>query len=319
TDIANITRKWPKPDKNGHEIGKSADLEKNTKKWTKSDKIEHEIEKSAQKPDSKTFLSKSRNVFCFCFYTLLDIFILGLNLTINAHIPKVSALASTYLPPLEDSPLAQTGDMAMFMDWFYKRQGITKLKPEDLEGHAFELVKVIHLNVIHLRKPLPLGGPPGRVTIQSDFFNKDFEYLRYGSKGSRPVLLISKMKAAYYDVVGLEKMVPDQMWIEEECKHTSEGDCRAVRTHIWILSVVRIEVFSMYGYDYMKRINLRHLNRLPPKDKKIVTTSVKFWTRHLVISQRVEDFQLEIESYQTQLNLTKPRWDARALTTSTTT
>nr|GFA94245.1 hypothetical protein [Tanacetum cinerariifolium] len=26
--------------------------------------------------------------------------------------------------------------------------------------------------------------------------------------------------------------------------------------------------------------------------------------------QRVEDFQLGIESYQTQLNLTKPRWDA---------
>ncbi|GKG23836.1 hypothetical protein Tco_0391872 [Tanacetum coccineum] len=30
----------------------------------------------------------------------------------------------------------------------------------------------------------------------------------------------------------------------------------------------------------------------------------------MVIRQRVEDFQLGIESYQTQLNLTKPRWDA---------
>nr|GEZ46428.1 hypothetical protein [Tanacetum cinerariifolium] len=219
-----------------------------------------------------------------------------------------SALASTYSPPLEDSPLVQTGDMAMFMDWFYKRQGINKLKPEDLEGHAFELVKVIHLNVIHLRKPLPLGGPPGRVTIQSDFFNKDFEYLRYGSKGRRPALLISKMKAAYYDVVGLEKMVPDQMWIEEECKHTSEGDCRAVRTYIWILSVVRIEVFSMYGYDYMKRINL---HRADLNEYIIAERDFKYLYP--------KDSQLEIESYQTQLNLTKPRWDARALTTSTTT
>nr|GFB41490.1 hypothetical protein [Tanacetum cinerariifolium] len=86
-------------------------------------------------------------------------------------------------------------------------------------------------------------------------------------------LSISKMKVAYYPDVGLEQMVPDQMCIEEECKHTSKGDCRAVRTHIRILSIVRIEVFSMYG-------------------------------------QRVEDFQLGIESYQTQLNLTKPRWDA---------
>nr|GEU47414.1 hypothetical protein [Tanacetum cinerariifolium] len=33
-------------------------------------------------------------------------------------------------------------------------------------------------------------------------------------------------------------------------------------------------------------------------------------TRNLVIRQRVEDFQLGTESYQTQLNLTKPRWDA---------
>ncbi|GKG21975.1 hypothetical protein Tco_0384570, partial [Tanacetum coccineum] len=31
---------------------------------------------------------------------------------------------------------------------------------------------------------------------------------------------------------------------------------------------------------------------------------------NLVIKHRVEDFQLGIESYQTQLNLTKPRWEA---------
>nr|GEW43209.1 monodehydroascorbate reductase [Tanacetum cinerariifolium] len=282
----------------------------------------------------------------------------------NAHIPKASALASTYSPPPEDSLLAWTGDIAMFMDLFCKRRGITELKPQDLEGLAFEIIKVFHPNVIHLQyqmeechklltdnvddsilrhnvsKPLPLGGPPGQVTIQSDFFfNKHLEYLRYGSKGSRPALSILKMKAAYYPDVGLEPMVPDQMWIEEECKHTSEGDRRAVRTHMRILSVVRIEVFSMYGYDYMKKIvlcctdlnehviakqdfkylypsdfedlyllNLQgHLNHLPPKDKKILTTAVNL---HLVIRQRVEDFQLGIESYQTQLNLTKPRWDA---------
>nr|GEX01118.1 integrase, catalytic region, zinc finger, CCHC-type, peptidase aspartic, catalytic [Tanacetum cinerariifolium] len=136
----------------------------------------------------------------------------------NLPVPKnnwASALASTYSLPPEDSLLAQTGDMAMFMNWFYKRQGITELKPQDLEGPAFKLVKVFHLNLIHLEyqieefhklltdsvddsiirhnvsKPLPLGGPPGQVIIQSDFFfNKDLEYLRYGSKGSRPALSI---------------------------------------------------------------------------------------------------------------------------------
>nr|GFC98367.1 hypothetical protein [Tanacetum cinerariifolium] len=86
-------------------------------------------------------------------------------------------------------------------------------------------------------------------------------------------------------------------------QHTSEGDRSAVRTHMWILSVVRIEVFSMYGYDYMKKIVLRRADL-----NEYVIAERDF--KQLVIRQRVEDFQLWIESYQTQLNLTKPRWDA---------
>nr|GEZ78643.1 hypothetical protein [Tanacetum cinerariifolium] len=156
-----------------------------------------------------------------------------------------SALVSTYIPPSENLLLVQTGDMVIFMDWFYKQQGITELKPQYLEGPTFDLVKVFHLN----------------VTIQSDFFfNKDLEYLRYGCKGGRPTLSISKIKAAYYPDVGLEQMVLDQMWIEDECKHSSKGDHIAVRTHIRILSVVKIEVFSMYVYDYMKKIVLCRAN-----------------------------------------------------------
>nr|GEY90337.1 hypothetical protein [Tanacetum cinerariifolium] len=211
-----------------------------------------------------------------------------------------SALASSYSPPPKDSLLAQTGDIATFMDCV-----------DD---------PILRHNV---SKPLPLGGPPGQVTIQSDFFfNKDLEYLRYGRKGSRPALSISKMKEAYYPDAGLEEMVPDQFWIEEECKydiaalygishwwfqrqhfyidqHTFEGDRSTIRTHMRILSVVRIEVFSMYGYDYMKKIVLRctDLNEhvIPERDFKYMYP---------------KDFQLGIKSYQTQLNFTKPQWDA---------
>nr|GEY65690.1 hypothetical protein [Tanacetum cinerariifolium] len=176
-----------------------------------------------------------------------------------------SALASTYTPPPENSLLAHTGDM-------YQIEECQKLPTDSMDE------SIIRYNV---SKPLPLGGPPGQVTIQPDFFfNKDLEYLRYGSKGGRPALSISKMKATYYPNAGLEQMVPYQMWIEEECKydiaamygishwwfqrqrfyidkHTFEGDRRAVRTHMQILSVVRIKVFSMYGYDYIKKIVLR--------------------------------------------------------------
>nr|GFB30397.1 hypothetical protein [Tanacetum cinerariifolium] len=185
------------------------------------------------------------------------------------------ALASNYSPPSEDSLLAQTGDIAIFINWFCKIRGITELKPQDMEGPVYEIVKVFHPD-----QTTNTGGPPGQVIIQSDFFfNKDLEYLRYDSKGRRPALSVSKMKAAYYPDAGLEQMVPDQFWIKEECKydiaamygishwwfqrqrfyidrHTSEGDRSAVRTHMGILSVLRIEVFSMYGYDYMKKIVL---------------------------------------------------------------
>nr|GEX80469.1 hypothetical protein [Tanacetum cinerariifolium] len=257
----------------------------------------------------------------------------------NAYIPKVNLRQDWWKPLEEDMPA--TPEPA----WSIPSSDVPVLK----HNWAFALVSTYSappedsLLTHNVSKPLPLGGPPGQVTIQSNFFfNKDLEYLRYSSKGSRHALSISKMKATYYPDVGLEQMVPDQIRIEGECKHTSEGGRRAVRTYIRILSIVRIKVFSMYGYDYMKKIVLRradlnehiiaerdfkylypsdfedlyllnlqgHLNHLPPKDKKILTSAVNLWTRHLVIRQRVEDFQLGIESYQTQLNLTKPRWDA---------
>ncbi|GKF54972.1 hypothetical protein Tco_0165312, partial [Tanacetum coccineum] len=112
-----------------------------------------------------------------------------------------SALKSTYEPPQENSLLAQIEDMATFMDWFCKQQGISELTPKDLEGPAFEILQ-FHMEECHklltdkvddaiirynVSKPLPLRGEPGYVTIQPDFFfNKDLEYLRYGRKVGRP-------------------------------------------------------------------------------------------------------------------------------------
>nr|GEX21314.1 hypothetical protein [Tanacetum cinerariifolium] len=210
----------------------------------------------------------------------------------SAHILKVNLRQDWWKPLEEERPATPepawlilssdvpTGDIAIFMDWFCKRRGITELKPEDLEGLSFEIVKFFHPDVIHLQyqmeechrlltdsvddpilrhnvsKPLPLGGLPGQVTIQSDFFfNKYLEYLRYDSKGSRPTLSISKIKAAYYPDAGLEQMFQRQRFYIDQ--HTSEGDRSTVKTHMRILSVVRIEVFFIYGYDYMKKIVLR--------------------------------------------------------------
>ncbi|GJW62913.1 hypothetical protein Tco_0114797 [Tanacetum coccineum] len=305
-----------------------------------------------------------------------------------------SALVSISETPAENSLLAKTGDMTTFMKWYCRQVNKTKLTQADFEGQAYEVVKAFYPDVIHLQfqmeechkmltdqidwtnpegdqvrvdvnQPLPLGGPPGHVTIQPQFFfNKDLEYLRYGSKGSNPALSISKMKAASYPDFGLELLVPEQMWIDDVCtydisakygishwwfnrqkfyidRHDSPSRRKDVRTHMRILSVVRIKAYSRYGYDYLSEIVLRradfqehtiaekdfknlypsnfedlkllllqgHLDHLSGSDKWMLSTAVKLWTRNLVIRQRVEDFQLGIESYQTQLNLTKPGYD----------
>ncbi|GKA97751.1 hypothetical protein Tco_0825645 [Tanacetum coccineum] len=78
-----------------------------------------------------------------------------------------------------------------------------------------------------------------------------------------------------------------------------------------ILSVVRIKAYSRYGYDYLREIVLRRANHqehtIAEKDFKNLYPS-DFEDLNLLLLQ-VEDFQLGIESYQTQLNLTKPGWD----------
>ncbi|GJY33761.1 hypothetical protein Tco_0418230 [Tanacetum coccineum] len=277
-----------------------------------------------------------------------------------------SALVLTYEPPADNSLLAKIGNMTTFMNWYCRKVNKTVLTQADFEGQAYEVVKAFYPDVIHLQfqmkechkmftdqinwanpeadqvrnnvsRPLPLGGPPGHLTIQIDFFfNKDLEYLRYGNKGSRPALSISKMKAARFPDFGLELLVPEQMWIDKVCtydisaaysishlwfnrqkfyieRHDSLSRRREVRNHMRILSVVRIKAYSRYGdFEDLNLLLLQgHLDHLSGSDKCMLSTVVRLWTRNLVIRQLVEDFQLGIESYQTQLNLTKPGWDAK--------
>ncbi|GJX72050.1 hypothetical protein Tco_0309221 [Tanacetum coccineum] len=233
----------------------------------------------------------------------------------TSHIPDAennwaNALASTYQAPAENSLLEKTGDMRTFMNWYCQKVGKTELTQADFEGQAYEVVKAFYPDVVHLQfqmeechkmltdqidwanpegdqvridisRPLPLSGPPGHVTIQTQFFfNKDLDYLRYGSKGCGQALSISKMKAARYHDFGLELLVPEHMWIDDVCtydisasygishwwfnrqkfyidRHTADSSRKAVRTHMRILSVVGIKAYSRYGYDYLKEITLR--------------------------------------------------------------
>ncbi|GJT31472.1 hypothetical protein Tco_0911747 [Tanacetum coccineum] len=220
-----------------------------------------------------------------------------------------NALTSSYQDSDEYKLLRQTGDMSLFINWFCKRIGKKKLSKADLKGPAFKVVWSFHDNNIFLQfqmeechllltnqvdllnleghrvvpdvsKPLPLGGPPGQVTIQTQyFFNKDLEYLVSGDKGRRSALSISKLKAAQYLDFGLEELVPS-LWIESErdydisaaygishwwfkrkefyiTRHSAPSDRSTVRSHMRILSVVSLKTYERYGYTFLKEIVLR--------------------------------------------------------------
>nr|GEU94155.1 hypothetical protein [Tanacetum cinerariifolium] len=152
-------------------------------------------------------------------------------------------------PSSSSSSRLESQDMRIFMHWYCQQMGKTELTQADFKGKSYEVVKAFYPDAVHLQvqmeechkmlidqidwanlegdqvridisKPLPLSGLPGHVTIQTQFFfNHDLDYLRYGSKGRRRALSISKMKAARYLDFGLELLVPQHMWINEVCTY----------------------------------------------------------------------------------------------------
>ncbi|GJU30858.1 hypothetical protein Tco_1174447 [Tanacetum coccineum] len=251
---------------------------------------------------------------------------------VECHIPT-----TTYVPPPENSLLAQTGDITTFMDWYCKQQGISELTPKDLEGPAYEIVKVFHPDVVHLQ--FQMEECHKLLTDKVDDAILKYNVSKPLPLCWRPACLL-KMKAAFYPDVGLEQLVPDQFWIEEECKYdiavmygishwwfqrqrfyidrfSSKGDRRAVRTHMRILSVVRIEVFSLYGYNYMKKIILCRADLkeyvIAKRDFKYLYPS-DFEDLYLLNLQgHLNHLSPDDKKVQTQLNLTKPRWEATGL------
>ncbi|GJT60794.1 hypothetical protein Tco_1004327 [Tanacetum coccineum] len=148
--------------------------------------------------------------------------------------------------------------------------------------------------MIDISKPLPLSGPPGHVTIQTQFFfNKDLDYLRYGSKGSGQALSISKMKAARYHDFGFVLLVPKHMWIDDVCTYDISASYGISHADHQEYTIAKKDFKNLYPSDF-ENLNLLlfqgHLNHLPSSDIRMLSTAVKL--------------------YQKQLNLPKPGWDA---------
>ncbi|GJS73314.1 hypothetical protein Tco_0706155 [Tanacetum coccineum] len=224
---------------------------------------------------------------------------------------------------------------------------VNKASKEDMdECHKLLTNKVDLVNpeghqiLRNIYEPLPLGGPPGQVTIQPQFFfNKDLEYLLTGF-----FRLLWVESERDYDISAAYGIT--HWWLRRKQfyinKHSEPSDREAVRSQMRILSVIRVKTFEKYGYNYLREIILRRadykeykiskkdfknlhpndfedlyllniqdkLNHLSKSDKIHLHTAVNMWIRNLVIRNRVGDLQLGIESYQTKLNLERPNWDA---------
>nr|GEU32920.1 copia protein [Tanacetum cinerariifolium] len=86
-----------------------------------------------------------------------------------------------------------------------------------------------------LSKPLPLQGPPDHQTIATDYFFNNLEYLKTSDPEVTYTTSITKTKAAWYEIKGIENMVPT-LW--STIKHTA------------ILGVksVSVKIFLRYGH-----------------------------------------------------------------------
>ncbi|GJZ86722.1 hypothetical protein Tco_0658332, partial [Tanacetum coccineum] len=169
-------------------------------------------------------------------------------------------------------------------------------------------------------------GRPGRLTIAAEyFFNNDLDFLKSSDPVKKRTTSITKTKAAWYEIVGIEDMVPT-LW-------------SATKVGQKILSVVNVKVQKLHSYGHLEEIVVRRADRqlykfkegnfvdlqlndiedmlllavqhklfqLNGSDIVDLIMALRMFTRSLIIKRRVKDLQLGVESYQKKLNLTKPQ------------
>ncbi|GJZ30721.1 hypothetical protein Tco_0575768 [Tanacetum coccineum] len=169
-----------------------------------------------------------------------------------------------------------------------------------------------------LSKPLPLIKSGKRLRVPFEFFiNNDLKYLQGGI--STMTYTTEQRKSFYAFLRGMK----------------SRGDIYSTKR---ILAVTHVSVMRKYGYGYLEEIVVRkadndlyrfkegdfprlrindiedmlilvvqnRLTNLSGDDVVDFAIALRMYTRSLVIQRRVEDLQLGVESYQKQINVTKP-------------
>nr|GEV09524.1 integrase, catalytic region, zinc finger, CCHC-type, peptidase aspartic, catalytic [Tanacetum cinerariifolium] len=185
-----------------------------------------------------------------------------------------------------------------------------------------------------LSKPLPLITRGNCQSVPVEFFiNNDLKYLQRGISTMTYTMSTNKTKATQYDLPGIKDM-----------RKTFYAFARGIQSRgvIYstkrILVVTKVSVMRKHGYGYLEEIMVRRadnklykfkegdfprlwmndikdmlllvvqnwLNNLSKDDVADFTIALRMFTIILPIQKRVEDLQLRVESYQKQINVTKP-------------
>ncbi|GJV42466.1 retrovirus-related pol polyprotein from transposon TNT 1-94 [Tanacetum coccineum] len=134
-----------------------------------------------------------------------------------------------------------------------------------------------------LTKPFPLKGRPGHLTVAAEyFFNNDLEFLKSFDLEKKYTTSITKIKAARYEIVGIEYMTPT-LW--STIKHGYDKDAEkgikhwGERRKLWyksqvnkfskhnvystqkILGVKSVSVKKLHGYGHLEEIVVKRVDR----------------------------------------------------------
>ncbi|GJR74044.1 hypothetical protein Tco_0086409 [Tanacetum coccineum] len=171
-----------------------------------------------------------------------------------------------------------------------------KLDWENPEGDDYLFV---------LSKPLPLitCGNHQRVLFKF-FINNDLKYLQGGVSTMTYTTSTTKLKAAKYDLPGIE----DMSFYAYARGMQLRGDVYSTKC---ILAVTHVKVMRKHGYGYLEEIVVRRadnaLYRFKEGDDVLdFAIALRIFIKSLVIQKRVKDLQLGFEIYQKKINVTKP-------------
>ncbi|GKD31859.1 hypothetical protein Tco_1242637, partial [Tanacetum coccineum] len=206
----------------------------------------------------------------------------------TSHIPDAennwaNALASTYQAPVKNSLLEKTRDMRTFMNWYCQKIGKTELTHADLEGQAYEVVKPFYPDVVHLQ--FQMEECHKMLTNQIDWANPEGDQFKIDI--SKPLPLsgpLDHMKAACYHDSGLELLVPEHMWIDDNKSllslrvHDYLKEITLRRADHQEYMIAKKDFKNLYPSDF-EDLNLLilqgHLNYLPGSDIHMLSTAVK--------------------------------------------